>query len=94
MYIVITSANEGYVFVVICLSEQEMSMDIRIVCRIRHYWEIRKVVSTDCVERRCTVTLPAPAGIAIATMTPLCHRPLAEVCTVPVLLVVIDFIGM
>jgi len=27
------------------------------------------------------------AGIAIATMTSLRHRPLAEVCTVPVLLV-------
>jgi len=35
-----------------------------IVFRIRHYWEIRKVVSTDCVARRCSAG-HALAGIAI-----------------------------
>jgi len=25
------------------------------IFRIRHYWEIRKVVSTDCAARRCSV---------------------------------------
>jgi len=65
--------------------------------RIRHCWEIRKVVSTDCDARRCS----ALAGIAIVTVTLLRHRPmtdsgtdiatlvrhaLAEVCCVPVLL--------
>jgi len=63
--------------------------------RICHYWEIRKVVSTDCIARRCSAR-HALAGIAIATMTSLHHRPtadshdrpaMAEVCTVPVLLV-------
>jgi len=66
-----------------------------IALRIRHYWEIRKVVSTDCAVRRCSAG-HALAGIAIATMTSLRYRPttdshnrraLAEVCTVPVLLV-------
>ena len=42
---------------------------------------LRKVVSTDCAARRCR------ADITIATMTSLRHRPLAEVCTVSVLLV-------
>jgi len=36
---------------------------------------------------RCE-TLQCWAGIAIATMTSLRHRPLAEVCNVPVLLVI------
>jgi len=68
-------------------------LDTEIIFRIRHYWEIRKVVSTDCAVRHCS----------IATMTSLRHRPttdsgtdiatlvrrvLPEVCTVPVLLVV------
>ena len=59
------------------------------------------MVSTDCAARRCSAR-HALAGIAIATMTSLRHRPttdsgtdivtlvrraLAEVCTVPVLLV-------
>ena len=53
------------------------------------------MVSTDCVARHCSAG-HALAGIAIATMTSLCHRPmtgsydrhaLAKVCTVPVLLV-------
>jgi len=70
-------------------------MDTGMVFRIRHYWEILKVVSTDCAARRCSAR-HALAGIAIATMTSLRHRPttdshdrraLAEVCTVPVLLV-------
>jgi len=58
----------------------------RTVFRIRHYWEIRKVVSTDCAARRCRAG-HALAGIATATMTSLRHRPLAEVYTVPMLLV-------
>jgi len=69
-------------------------LDTGIVFRIRRYWEIRKVVSNDCVARRCSAR-HALAGVAIATMTSLRHRPttdshdgraLAEVCTVPVLL--------
>jgi len=81
-------------------------LDTGIVFRIRHCWEIRKAVSTDCAARRCTAR-HALAGIAIATMTSLCHRTttdsqtdimilvrraLAEVCTVPVLLVIIIII--
>jgi len=72
-----------------------------IVFRIRHYWKIRKLVSTDCAARRCSAR-HALAGIAIAAMTSLRHQPvtdsgshiatllrhtLVEVCTVPVLLV-------
>jgi len=60
-------------------------LDTGIVFRIHHYWEIREVVSTDCDERRCSAQ-HALAGITIATMTSLRHWPLAEVCTVPVLL--------
>ena len=37
------------------------------------YWEIRKVVSTDCAARRCSAG-HALAGIAIATMTSLRHH--------------------
>jgi len=59
--------------------DQDHRLDTGIVFWIRHYWEIRKVVSTDCA---------ALAGIAIAPMTSLRHRPLAEICTVPVLLVI------
>jgi len=70
-------------------------LDTGIVFRIGHYWEIRKVVSTDCAVRRCSAR-HALAGIAITTMTSLRHRPttdthdrrvLAEVRTVPVLLI-------
>jgi len=50
------------------------------------------VVSTDCVARRCSAR-HALAGIAIATMTSSRRRPLAEVCTVPVLLVLSVFDG-
>ena len=57
-------------------------LDTGIVFRIRHYCQIRKVVSTDCAAQ-----LNALAGIAIATITSLRRRRLAEVCTVPVLLV-------
>jgi len=28
-------------------------LDTGIVFRIHHYWEIRKVISTDCAARRC-----------------------------------------
>jgi len=60
--------------------------DTGIVFQIRHYYEIRKVVSSDCAARRCSAQ-HALVGIAIATVTSLRHRPLAEVCAVPVLLV-------
>ena len=78
-------------------------LDTGTVFRIRHYWEIRKVVSADCATRRCSAG-HVLAGITIATMTSLRHRPttdsgtdmatlvrcaLAEVCTVPVLLVMV-----
>jgi len=43
------------------------------------------VVSTDCAARRCSAG--HVVGIAIVTMTSLRYRSLAEVCTVPVLLV-------
>jgi len=43
-------------------------LDTGIVFRILHYWEIRKVVSTDCAARRCSAGR-ALAGIAMATMT-------------------------
>jgi len=66
-------------------------LDIGIVFWIRHYWEIRKVVSTDCAARRCSAR-HALAGIAIATMTSLRHQTLAEVCAVPVLLGVEYFV--
>jgi len=67
-------------------------------------WEIWKVVSTDCCAQRCSAR-HALAGIAIATMTSLRHRPttdrgtdiatlvrraLAAVCTVPMLLVFLN----
>jgi len=76
-------------------------LDTGIVFLIRHYWEIRKVVSTDCAARRCRAG-HALAGIAIAKVASLRHRSttdsetdiatlvrrtLAEVCSVPVLLV-------
>jgi len=70
-------------------------LDTGIVFRIRHYWEIRKVVSTDCAARRCSAVY-ALASIAVATMTSLRYRPttdshdrraLAEVCTVSLLIV-------
>ena len=57
-----------------------------IVFRIRHYCEIRKVVSSDCAALRCRAGR-ALAGITIATMASLRRRPLAEVGTVPLLLV-------
>jgi len=72
--------------------------DAGIVFRIRYNWEIRKVVglSTDCAALRWT------AAIAIATVTSFRHRSttdshnrlaLAEVCTVPLLLLN-HFIGI
>jgi len=75
-------------------------LDIGIVFRIRYYWEIRKVVSTDCAARSYSAG-HALAGIAIATMTSLRHRPttdshdrraLMEVCSVPVLLVLVNIL--
>jgi len=74
-------------------------LDTGIVFRIRYYWEIRKVVSTDGSARRCSGG-HVLERIAIATMTLLRHqsttdihyrRALAEVCTVPVLLVNVLF---
>jgi len=61
-------------------------LDTGIVFRIRHYWQIRKMIPTVCAARRCSAE-HGLSRIAIATMTPLRHRPLAEVCTVAVLLV-------
>ena len=54
---------------------------------IRHYWQIRKMVFTDCTAW-CTSAWHTLTGIAIATMTSLRHQPLEKVCTVPVLLVI------
>jgi len=53
-------------------------LDTGIVFRFRHYWEMRKVVSTDCAARRCSAR-HALAGIAIATVTSLHHRPATDV---------------
>jgi len=53
--------------------DRDRRLDTRIVFRIRHYWEIRKVVSTDCAARRCSAG-NALAGIAVATMTSLRHH--------------------
>jgi len=61
-------------------------LDTGIVFRIRHYCAIRKLVSADCAARRCSAG-HGPAGIVIATMTSLRHRPLAEAYIVPVFLV-------
>jgi len=69
-------------------SDPDHRLDTEIVFRIRHYWEIWKVVSTDCVTRLCSAQ-HALAGITIASMTSLRHRPLVEVCTIPALLVLI-----
>jgi len=49
-------------------------LDIAIVFRIHHYWEIRKVVNGH-------------SFILIRQMAALVRRALAEVCIVPVLLV-------
>ena len=49
-------------------------LDTRIVFRIRHYWEIRKVVNGH-------------SFIMISQMAALVRRVLVEVCSVPVLLV-------
>jgi len=70
-------------------------LDTGIAFWIRHYWEIRKVVSRDCAARRCRAGHALP-GISLATMTSLRHQPtadsherraMADVCTVSVLLV-------
>jgi len=55
-------------------------LDTGIVFRIRHYWEIRKVVN-------------GLSFILIRRMAALVRRALAEVCTVPVLLVILLSIG-
>jgi len=52
-------------------------LDTEIVFRIHHYLEIRKVASTDCVARGYSAE-HALAGIAIATMTSLRHRPTTD----------------
>jgi len=52
-------------------------LDTEIVFRIRHYWEIRKVVKGQSI-------------ILIRQMAALVRRALAEICTVQVLLVVSD----
>jgi len=54
--------------------DPDHSLDTGIVFRIRHYWEIRKVVNGhSCIPMR--------------QMAALGRRALAEVCTAPVLLV-------
>jgi len=80
-------------------ADPDHRLDTGIVFRIVRRWKIRKMISTDCTARWC-IAGHALAGIAIATMMSLCHRPtrdsrtdiatlvrraLAEVCTVPVL---------
>jgi len=55
-------------------------LDTGIVFRIRHYWEIWKVVSIDCAARRSSAG-HALADIAIATMTSLRHRPTTDIET-------------
>jgi len=52
-------------------------LETGIVFRIRHYWEIRKVVSTDCAARRCSAR-HALAGVTIATVTSQRHRPTTD----------------
>jgi len=52
-------------------------LDTGIVFRICHYWEKRKVLSTDCAAQHCSAGY-ALAGIAIATMTSLCHQPMTD----------------
>ena len=54
--------------------DTDRRLNTGIVFWIRHYWEIRKVVSIDCAARRCSAG-HAVAGIAIATMTSLRHQP-------------------
>ena len=51
-----------------------LRLDTGIVFRIRHYWEIQKVVNGLLL-------------VLIRQMAALIRRPLAEVCAVPVLLV-------
>jgi len=73
-------------------------LDTGIVFRIHHYWEIRKVLSTDCTVRPCSagrhnhsnydvITSPAlrPMTDNGTDIARLVRRALAEVCTVPVL---------
>jgi len=56
--------------------DMDRCLDTGIVFWIRHYWEIRKVVSSDCAARRPGAG-QALAGIAIA-MTSLRHRPTTD----------------
>jgi len=58
--------------------DTDQLLDTGIVFRIRHYREIRKVVSTDCAARRCSAR-HALAGVAIATVASLRHRPTTDV---------------
>jgi len=55
-------------------SDLDHRLDTGIVFRIRHYWEIRKLVNGH-------------SCILILQMTALVRRALGKVCTVPVLLV-------
>jgi len=52
-------------------------LDAGVVFRICHYWEIRKVVSTDCTVQCCSAQR-ALAGIVIATVMSLRHRPITD----------------
>jgi len=57
-----------------CGGDPDHRLDTGAAFRIHQYWEIRKVVSTDCAARRCSAW-HALAGIAIATMTSLRRGP-------------------
>ena len=58
-------------------SDPDHRLDTGIVFRIRHYWDTRKVVNGH-------------SFILVRQMAALVRRALAEVCTVPVLLVTDD----
>jgi len=64
-------------------------LDTGIVFLIRHCWEMQKVVSTDCASRRCKACTSRHRHSNYDVITSPAHdrRALAEVCTVPVLLV-------
>jgi len=66
--------------------DRDHNLDTGIVFHIRHYWEIRKVVSTDCAARRCSARHAASRHRHInydVIMSPALGRGM----TVPVLLV-------
>jgi len=80
------------------VGDPDHRLDTGIVFRIRHYWEIRKVVNGHSfilirqmaavvITFTCRSRTDLPDGVTdIATLV---RRALAEVCTVPVLLVIL-----